>query len=68
MITPEELKFIVNLIEENIDPENTPEVADRLYKKCNLLLEMAEFKEENNKRQAEFNNKMQELMKDNSEE
>ena len=68
MITPEELKFIVSLIEENIDPENTPEVADKLYKKCNLLLEMAEFKEETNKRQAEFNNKMQELMKDNSEE
>ena len=68
MITPEDLKFIVNLIEENIDPENTPDIADRLYKKCNLLLEMAEFKEENNKRQAEFNNKMQELMKDNSEE
>ena len=68
MITPEELKFIVNLIEENIDPENTPDIADILYKKCNLLLEMADFKEENNKRQAEFNNKMQELMKDNSEE
>lgn len=68
MITPEDLKFIINLIEENIDPENTPEVADKLYKKCNLLLEMSEFKEENNKRQEEFNNKMQELMKDNSEQ
>lgn len=68
MITPEELKFIVNLIEENIDPENTPDIADKLYKKCNLLLEMSEFKEETNKRQVEFNNKMQELMKDNSEE
>lgn len=68
MITPEDMKLIINLIEENVDPENTPVEIDTLYKKCKLFLEMAEFKEENDKRQLEFNSKIQELMSVNKEE
>lgn len=68
LITPEDLKLIINLIEENVDPENTPEDIDLLYKKCNLLIEMAEYKKENDKKQIEFNNKIEELMSVNKEE
>lgn len=68
IITPEDLKLIINLLEENVDPENTPVEMDTLYKKCNLLIEMAEYKKENDKKQIEFNNKIKELMSVNTEE
>lgn len=68
MITPEDMKLIINLIEENVDPENTPAEIDTLYKKCNLFLEMADFKERTDKERDELNKRMDALLSVNKED